>query len=317
MSSNATGPDSTLAYLVGPQVMGLFFNWGLLGVLSVQTVVYHVSFPHDTVAVKTLVYGIYVVEFVQTVLVTHDAFHWLVYSWGNLEGLEAINLSWFDVPVMAGCISTAVQLFFCWRIRVLGNMKVLPLIIAMFSVTQGISAITSGFMVLKIGTFAEINKILPVTTVWLVGSAIADVLIAGTMTYLLITLKSPFPRTDRVVNRLIRLIVETGILTATCAILDLVLFIVFQHNNLHTCPATTLAKLYSNTLLVIFNNRAFVTKSGVHQLTCATQEEGRCAASSDPTVERPGFGHTFMVNANVTDNDIPLDELEGRKIPVL
>ncbi|KAH7929133.1 hypothetical protein BV22DRAFT_143505 [Leucogyrophana mollusca] len=131
MSSNATGPDSPLAYLVGPLVMGFLFNWGLLGILSVQTVIYHLSFPHDTVAVKALVYGIFVAGCVQTALITQDAFQWLVYSWGSMERLEAINLSWFDVPVMDGCISATVQLFFCWRIRVLGDMKVLPLIIAM------------------------------------------------------------------------------------------------------------------------------------------------------------------------------------------
>lgn len=55
--------------------------------------------------------------------------------------------------------------------------------------------------------------------------------------------------------RLVHLVVETGALTATAATLDLILFLAFPHNAYHGTIALTLAKLYSNSLMVIFNNR--------------------------------------------------------------
>ena len=39
------------------------------------------------------------------------------------------------------------------------------------------------------------------------------------------------------------------------ATLDLILFLAFPHSAYHACIATTLAKLYSNSLLVLFNSR--------------------------------------------------------------
>lgn len=52
----------------------------------------------------------------------------------------------------------------------------------------------------------------------------------------------------------IRLTIETGTVTAIAAIVDLVFF-VRAHNGLHQVSGVILCKLYSNTLLVLFNNR--------------------------------------------------------------
>ncbi len=48
-------------------------------------------------------------------------------------------------------------------------------------------------------------------------------------------------------------------LLATVAVTDLVLFLVFPHNNFRITPALVLAKLYSNTLLVMLNSRMHVS----------------------------------------------------------
>ncbi|KIJ36587.1 hypothetical protein M422DRAFT_124423, partial [Sphaerobolus stellatus SS14] len=91
--------------------------------------------------------------------------------------------------------------------------------------------------------------------VWLAGSAACDVTIAISMTYYLSRKETHLKRTSAVINRLIRLTIETGSLTATVAIVDITLYLVFPHQDYHTAPALTLAKLYSNTLLVVFNSR--------------------------------------------------------------
>lgn len=76
--------------------------------------------------------------------------------------------------------------------------------------------------------------------------------------------------------KLVHVIVETGALTgdlaeaarprtsdltestATAAVVDISLYFGFSHNNYHACVALVLAKLYSNSLLVLFNTRARV-----------------------------------------------------------
>ncbi|KAI0788168.1 hypothetical protein C8Q74DRAFT_1256140 [Fomes fomentarius] len=36
-------------------IVGLFMNWGLIGVLTVQVYIYHLFFPRDSVYLKSLV----------------------------------------------------------------------------------------------------------------------------------------------------------------------------------------------------------------------------------------------------------------------
>ena len=61
---------------------------------------YYLAFPKDRQFVKCLVYGTYIVEFVQTILVAHDAFAAFGYGFGDLEALAGIHFNWLSVPIM-------------------------------------------------------------------------------------------------------------------------------------------------------------------------------------------------------------------------
>ncbi len=61
---------------------------------------YYLAFPNDRQFTKYLVYGIYIVEFVQTMLVAHDAFAMFGYGFGDMDALNRLNFSWLTVPVM-------------------------------------------------------------------------------------------------------------------------------------------------------------------------------------------------------------------------
>ncbi|TFK50443.1 hypothetical protein OE88DRAFT_1735991 [Heliocybe sulcata] len=299
-------PD--INFLVGPQLFGFLFNWGLFGVLSVQVYLYYLSFPNDKLGLKVLVYGLYLVEATQTGLATSDAVRWLVTGWGRPEALEEINTSWLNVPLMGGMISCTVQLFFCWRIWILSGSIYLPLVIALVALVSGSAGVAGGIMLRELDNISEIAKLTPVTSVWLTCSAVADILIAISMTYLLVRAKVGLRRTDRLVDRLVRLTIETGTVTASVAVVDVVLFNTFKHNNLHMCPATTLAKLYSNTLLVMFNNRKFVERDpGPTSLASTTLPRGdhrfiRPKASTSMT-------DTFRLEHTEEEN-IALDNLQ-------
>ncbi|KAJ8081138.1 hypothetical protein PM082_017981 [Marasmius tenuissimus] len=71
----------------------------------------------------------------------------------------------------------------------------------------------------------------------------------------LFTHRSGFASTDAILVKLTRLIVETGLLTTTVAVVDVILFSVFKHDNYHLVPARILSKLYSNSMMVLLNSR--------------------------------------------------------------
>ncbi|KAK0472970.1 hypothetical protein IW261DRAFT_1343117, partial [Armillaria novae-zelandiae] len=82
-------------------ILGYILNWGLFGTLSVQLYLYYLAFPNDRRFAKYLVYGIYVIEFMQTVLITHDVFATFGYGFGDINTLTRTNSFWLAVPIMS------------------------------------------------------------------------------------------------------------------------------------------------------------------------------------------------------------------------
>lgn len=63
---------------------------------------------------KCLVYGIYLVELVQSILVIETGFRTFVTSFGNVDVFDRIETLWLSVPIL-----TAIGKFSCighWRL---------------------------------------------------------------------------------------------------------------------------------------------------------------------------------------------------------
>lgn len=71
------------------------------------------------------------------------------------------------------------------------------------------------------------------------------------MMYYLQRANTGLRHTSTIVTRFVRLTLETGLLCAAFAILDLSFYCAFQTNNYHLAPSIPLSKLYSNSLLVV------------------------------------------------------------------
>lgn len=70
-------------------------------------------------------YGILAFEWVQTGLITANAFQVFVYNFGDVPNLLKFHNSWFSVPIMCGVVSVAVQFFYARRIFVLSGSMIL------------------------------------------------------------------------------------------------------------------------------------------------------------------------------------------------
>ncbi|KAI8980782.1 hypothetical protein BD414DRAFT_493265 [Trametes punicea] len=245
-----------IAPLATPLLLGYLLNWGLYGVLSVQVYLYHLAFPRDGRIAKTLVYSIYAIETAQTIIIAHDAFNAYGKGYGNLNALGSAQTEWLAVPIFSGIVSATVQMYYAYRVSLLSGSRLLGLVISAIALLQGSSAIAQGAQAFKIGNFADLaSKAFVSCTIWLAGSAACDIIIAACMTFFLVRKDTKVPSTHAVITKLVRLIIETGILTALAATIDITLFLAFPHNAYHGCIALTLAKLYSNSLLVLFNSR--------------------------------------------------------------
>ncbi|KAF8886118.1 hypothetical protein BD779DRAFT_1673302 [Infundibulicybe gibba] len=243
-------------FSTGPLLLGYLFNWCLYGILLVQVYLYYLAFPKDRLATKCLVFGLFLVETLQTSFVVHDAFDRFGSGFGNLAVFRNNQLEWLGVPIITGIVSCAVQTFFAYRIFILSKSKLLWSMICVIALSQCGAAITQGVQALQVREFSKLQAEAFIScAIWLVGAAVCDIIIAISMSYYLWKSETGFNSTHALFTRLIWLTIGTGSMTAVVETVAIVLFFAFPHNSYYQTPALVLAKLYSNTLLVVFNSR--------------------------------------------------------------
>ncbi|KAJ6600957.1 hypothetical protein DFH09DRAFT_1126331 [Mycena vulgaris] len=253
---------SQYVLLTGPILAGTQLNWALLGTLTLQVYIFHVSFPTERTWLKALVYTIFLLDVAQTAISSHFAYMLLVNGWGNPTALT--NLPWSSAagPIFTGIISASVQIFFAWRIYVLKGDKPYAIfisgLIVLLALMQSFSAIISDALFAVTTRLSEIRNLMVGVKIWLFGSAICDMVITVTMLVILSSYRqrTPWKKTDSLITKLIYNTVNTGAITSVVAIADVVLFMLYPENYLHETPAFMLGKVYSNVLLATLNGRA-------------------------------------------------------------
>ncbi|KAK0201067.1 hypothetical protein DFS33DRAFT_1446648 [Desarmillaria ectypa] len=256
MSQAPDRPSVVSSRTTGPLFIGYTMNWALYGALCVQIYIYYVSFPKDPILSKFLIYLLLALETLQTVLFTIDLFDIFAANFGQTDVLNNVHTLWFSVPIMTGLIGGIVQLFYCYRISVLSKSRVLAASIGAISLAQFVAAVIEGHLQYTYGLYSvesRQNSLVP-CLVWLAGSALCDIIIATIQTYYLIKIDASYKATRNMITRLVRITIETGVLTAAAATIVAV-FLVTDTRMYNTAPAFCLGKLYANALLMVFNSR--------------------------------------------------------------
>ncbi|TCD63229.1 hypothetical protein EIP91_005814 [Steccherinum ochraceum] len=256
------GPTINFALLLGPMLIGEFMNWGLFGVLSVQLYIYYLAFPDDPIHAKGLVALIYTLEIAHLVLTTHDGFDKFAAKWGDILHVDSVETLWISVPILTGLSkipSFVSKLFYSWRIHTLGKNIWITAAVVLTALAQFGLSIWDGLETLaakhiEIVTQTKTFK----ASIWgLSAAALCDIMITMSMSYYLWKAKksSSVRKTSARLNRLIRYTVESGFLTAAFAATIIILFATSTHTELYTLFLVMMPKLYSNSLLALFNSR--------------------------------------------------------------
>ncbi|KAK0484820.1 hypothetical protein IW261DRAFT_1458871, partial [Armillaria novae-zelandiae] len=244
--------------LTGPSVIvGCLLNFGLFGTLSVQIYLYYLAFPNDRRFVKYLVYGIYIIEFAQTMLVAYDAFAMYGYGFGDLDSLTRTGLSGLTVPIMGAVAACIGQFFYAYRIFILSKSRIIPILIICISLINFGASMFAGIYAFQEVITAKLNtqKMHIAVGIWCGAAALCDILVAICMTYYLMRSTTNFRRTRMLVSKIVRLIIETGSMTAVAALLNGVLFIVLPHQSSYIALGLVLPKLYANSVYMVLNSR--------------------------------------------------------------
>ncbi|KAK0484831.1 hypothetical protein IW261DRAFT_860259 [Armillaria novae-zelandiae] len=302
-----------IAQLSGPFIVGFLLNWGLFGTLSVQLYLYYLAFPNDRRFTKNIVYGIYVIEFAQTMLVAHDMFALFGYGFGDMNALTKTNLNWLAVPIMSAVVACIGQVFYAYRIFIVSKSRIIPIFIICISLTSSVAATITGVYSFRAGDLTRMNnqKTYITAGIWCGASALCDILIAICMTYYLMSRTTSFRRTRILVTKITRLTIETGSVTAVGALLTFILFIAFPRQTFHTAPALLMPKLYANTVYMVLNSRfkiiggrdtyessmdTSITTTVIRNITSSQSTDDTLPADAVSVLSREEFDETRQAN---------------------
>ncbi|KAJ7580073.1 hypothetical protein C8J56DRAFT_962171 [Mycena floridula] len=236
--------------------IGNVLNFWLLGILTVQAYYYYINFGRsDVKRIRFVAVFTVLLEFTQTCLVFSDAFVLFCQRWGDPTVLLRSGLIWVYIPLLGSTMSFVAQLFWAWRLRLLTQAIWLPLLIITFSLTQFIAAFIGGIAGRTIEDVTKLAIEFKPISIWVAGTAIADIIIVVAMLYFFNKNRSSFAGTSAVLSKVLFLTIETGMCCATVAILDLVMYLVWQNENWHICASIVLSKVYANSLLLVLNSR--------------------------------------------------------------
>ncbi|KAJ7466880.1 hypothetical protein FB451DRAFT_400447 [Mycena latifolia] len=218
--------------LFGPMLLGVLLSTGVYGVMTSQMLRYYQTYQKDARWIRFLMLYLFFIETANLLIEIGIIYEPLIVRYGTQQALVTSPLLLPGDAISIVLASTPIQLFTAWRISVITGSIILSLLISVFAVVSfGGGLLVTVFVSIR-NEFREFQSFSNVVIIWLVSSAVCDVLIAIVLTYSLYSRKTGFTAVDGQINRIIRLTVQTGAITAVAALTDLILFLAF--------PTTTL-----------------------------------------------------------------------------
>jgi len=226
----------------------------LYGVLVGQVLQYYEQYKRDKLWLRYFVLFIFVVESSNTMLDIGMVYEPLILHYGEVPDL--FPTVFVTQPICVVLVSMPIQFFFAYRINRLTNSLWLPVIICVFALASFAGGLWTAAMIVILKEFAKKRLATNAALLWFLGSCVTDVLIASSLVFTLMRSKTGFPSTDSVVNKLIRMTIQTGLVTAVFSILDVICFMVLPETAVNFVWDMALSKLYATCFLSTLNARA-------------------------------------------------------------
>ncbi|KAI9059891.1 hypothetical protein FKP32DRAFT_1613924 [Trametes sanguinea] len=174
----------------------------------------------------------------QTATTTHHTWWYCVTNWNNPFALISFPDTAFLIPMTAGVVASVTHVFYAWRIWTLSKsawFRVIPIVILLPLYSETLAE-ASQFQINP--TIPKFLSLYPEFEIWISASFVTDVLIAGSMMWILYTAKthSAWSQSQTVIGKLIVITVGTGLILAICGALTLALFVAAHGANFNFQP---------------------------------------------------------------------------------
>ncbi|KAJ7089181.1 hypothetical protein B0H15DRAFT_278398 [Mycena belliarum] len=205
----------------GPLFIGFFFNVLLCGIMVIQTYSYFKTFRSDKDWTKAFVACIFLLDALNTLFDFAYLYDCLIVHFDDVPYLARATWLFATDPATTAIIAFLVQLFYIRRVKLLTGSVWLVLLVGACALTGLAGGIVTSVEVLLEPHFRDFIHFKSVVIVWLAGECVCDIMITTILVvHLRFHCKSGIASTDILVDRIIRLTVQTGLATALCATIE-------------------------------------------------------------------------------------------------
>ncbi|KIK65387.1 hypothetical protein GYMLUDRAFT_219372, partial [Collybiopsis luxurians FD-317 M1] len=232
----------------------------------------------DSIVVLLQVTYLFLVETANTALDMVMMYQPLIAEYGTQEAVAKFPTLFMTEPIVIVLISTPIQCFFAWRILKITRSYFIPVIIVALAFASSAGGFITGIKIAMLKLFTKKPELHWSALLWFLTSCVADLLITATLVMSLSKRKTGFDGTDSVIDKLTRTTVQTGMITAVCAIGDVVFFMALPRTALNFIWDLALSKLYTNCLMSTLNARTGLSSRGLGS-TEPVQDRGQVVDS--------------------------------------
>ncbi|KAL1742370.1 hypothetical protein HDZ31DRAFT_43409 [Schizophyllum fasciatum] len=246
---------------VGALLVGGIISTVFYGILFGQTCVYFTRYPDDSIWLKGVVAAVGLAQTANVALFTHALWHYLVANAGDLSTIDTLVCEWKKVVPCyldrASSLSMLPSILITRAITVPPFHHAVRLVqrLTRHSPKHSQTSLNSTGLGLIPGIRQESQIVRALVPSSFAITAGTDIMITVSLVYYLHFRKTRNEKTDSVVNKLIRMSVNNGLLSSTIAFAAFVCVVAWDAGFVTIALCALLGKAYGNSLLGSLNSR--------------------------------------------------------------
>ncbi|KIK53091.1 hypothetical protein GYMLUDRAFT_88486 [Collybiopsis luxurians FD-317 M1] len=239
----------------GPMLLGSFVGLILYGISFTQVYLYWATYwKKDRSLVKRYVALVFLVDTGHIIVEMAYLYLSLIKHFGDTTYI--LKSTWLLDSEIAfvGIIGGLVQAFYGWRLKILVGSWLLSGTVFLGASLNMLLGIGTAIAGQRVRLFLEFRQFQVVVIIWASIAIITDLVIMITLVMYLRRSRTGFKSTDTHIDRIIRLTLQTGMITVIWDISHLLTYEI-DPAGIHLFFNFTLGRLYSNAFLSSLNSR--------------------------------------------------------------
>ncbi|KAJ7242177.1 hypothetical protein B0H12DRAFT_853224 [Mycena haematopus] len=208
----------------------------------------------------SLVLATLVLDSLHMALIIHVVYHYLITNYYNNAAMQVVVWSIAAEALPTGLTAMLVQSFYAFRVYRISDKTICitALILLLVGATAGCGIAWVVIALSEPHTYDRLRRISPLAVSINALSTSVDVIITFMLCYMLLRSQAKSLADETLLNRLILITINTGLLTSLCAVSALAAIVYSPNSLIYAGFYFCIGRLYSNALLASLNARSVI-----------------------------------------------------------